>query len=160
MSTFDFLFGCSIGEIILKLTDNLSDALQNVTISASEGHALTCDVVATLLKDRSNEWFELFWTSLLKKKDSLNAHEAEMSRKRKMPDNFGKSSNTETRRFHETTKDRYRQIYYKIFDFITNCIKTDLISQISKFIFISKKHSQKCQRRIVGARLKSCCQSI
>ena len=37
MPSFNFLFGCSLGAIILKQADNLSRALQNSTISASRG---------------------------------------------------------------------------------------------------------------------------
>lgn len=37
MSTFDFFIGVSLGERILKHTDNLSKTLQHKDISASEG---------------------------------------------------------------------------------------------------------------------------
>ena len=36
MNTFDFLFGCLLGKIILKQTDNLSKSLQSPTLSAAE----------------------------------------------------------------------------------------------------------------------------
>ena len=37
MFTFDFLFGVSLGALILNDSDNLSRSLQQMTLSASEG---------------------------------------------------------------------------------------------------------------------------
>ena len=37
MSTFQFLFSCSLGKIIVKQADNLSKILQNPSISAARG---------------------------------------------------------------------------------------------------------------------------
>ena len=39
MPNFMFLFGCSLGERLLKQTANLSRALQVSTISAAEGYS-------------------------------------------------------------------------------------------------------------------------
>ena len=60
MPNCDFIFGCTLGERILKQSDNLSHALQNTSISASEGYSIAQDVVKTLSKDRSDEQFNLF----------------------------------------------------------------------------------------------------
>ena len=37
MKSFDFFFGCTLGEKILRHTDNLSKSLQTVNISAADG---------------------------------------------------------------------------------------------------------------------------
>ena len=48
MSTFQFLFSCSLGKIILKQADNLSKTLQNLSISAAQGQEIAHLVIETL----------------------------------------------------------------------------------------------------------------
>ena len=51
MQTFEFLFGVSLGSLILRHSDNLSKALQNESMSAAEGQELvklTLDVLQSL----------------------------------------------------------------------------------------------------------------
>ena len=60
MSTFQFLFSCSLGKIILKKTDNLSKTLQNPSMSAAQGQKIAHLVIETLSEDRCDEKFELF----------------------------------------------------------------------------------------------------
>ena len=67
METFDFLFCCSLGERLLKQTDNLSRELQNSTISAAQGQQLAHDVVKTICNDRNKTHFELFWERILRR---------------------------------------------------------------------------------------------
>ena len=83
MPTFDFLFGCELGIIILKQTDNLSRALQNNEISAAQGNALALDVVSTMAKDRSDASFDLFWERVSKRKEQLHVEDPKLPRKRK-----------------------------------------------------------------------------
>ena len=40
MSTFEYLFGVMLGELILKHSDNLSKTLQDPSLSASEGQEI------------------------------------------------------------------------------------------------------------------------
>ena len=67
-STFNFYFGCTLGEQLLRQTDNLSRALQDSSTSAAEGNRLAQDVVKTLLKDRADTSFSLFWARILQRK--------------------------------------------------------------------------------------------
>ena len=60
MTQFSFYFGCSLGDRLLRQTDNLSRALQSLSISAAQGNMLARDVVKTLLRDRTNASFDLF----------------------------------------------------------------------------------------------------
>ena len=122
MSKFEFLFSCSLGERLLKQTDNLSKALQNSTISAAQGQALAHAVVKTLSKDPCDERYELFWSNVLKRKDALEILDPVLPRKRKMPDYFGRQ-NADTHHFHQIPKDFYRQIHFETFDCIINCIE-------------------------------------
>lgn len=68
MTTFSFYFGCTLGEFVLKHTDNLSRVLQGSSISAAQGQQVAEDVCKTLSRDRSEAAFDLFWTRLLKRK--------------------------------------------------------------------------------------------
>ena len=60
MTTFPFYFGCTLGEFVLKHTDNLSRILQDSSVSAAQGQRLAEDVCKTLSKDRNEAAFDLF----------------------------------------------------------------------------------------------------
>lgn len=74
MTTFNFYFGCTLGEQLLRLTDNLSRALQDSSTSAAQGNRLAQDVVKTLLKDRTHTSFSLFWARILQHKTTDSDH--------------------------------------------------------------------------------------
>jgi len=121
---FDFIFCCCLGERILKQTDNLSKTLQRKDISAAEGQSLASQVVTVMKKSRNSEMYELFWERVLKWQTQLDVADPKLPRKRKMPDYFQNSSNLQdTYHFHDTPKDRYRQIYFEAFDRTINCIE-------------------------------------
>ncbi len=61
MSTFDYLYGNILGELILRHTDNLSRTLQHKTLSSAEGQQVAQMTLETLKKIRSEELFDLFW---------------------------------------------------------------------------------------------------
>jgi hypothetical protein len=125
MTTFTFYFGCSLGEKILKQTDNLSRALQDSSISAAQGYRLAMTVKETLLKDRNDESFGLFWERLLQRrnKEIPVVEEPKLPRKRKAPPRFeiGEQSNNY---FPLTPKEHYKQIYFSAIDNVTQCIAT------------------------------------
>ena len=68
MTSFNFYFGYSLGERLLKQADNLSGALQDSSTSAAQGNQVAHDVVKTLLKDQNDASFELFWSRTLQRK--------------------------------------------------------------------------------------------
>ena len=70
MTTFDFFFGCTLREQLLRQTDNLGRALQDSSTSAAQGNRRTQDMVKTLLKDRSDTSFSLLWARILQGKAS------------------------------------------------------------------------------------------
>lgn len=124
MKTFEFIFCCCLGECLLNHTDNLSKALQRHDISAAEGQALATEVLAVLSKNRSDEMFDLFWNHALKWREDLRASEPTLPRKRKVTDHFQNISGPQSsHHFHDTPKDRYRQLYFEVFDYAINCIK-------------------------------------
>jgi len=66
MTTFEYFFWSSftVGERILKYTDNLSKTLQSPSLSASDSQEiaeLTCKTLASI---RNDEAFDLFWENL------------------------------------------------------------------------------------------------
>ena len=67
MESFNYFFGISIGELVLKHGDNLSKALQNESISAAEGQKVASMTVTTLTKIRDAEQYDLFWQLVIKR---------------------------------------------------------------------------------------------
>ena len=100
MKTFNFLFGISWAELVLRHTDNLSKMLQDKSRSAAEGQAIAGMVVRTLLTLRSDNSFDLFWLKVTKKAESLEL-EPQLTRRTKCPrfdDGLAKSE------FHDDPK--------------------------------------------------------
>ena len=65
MTVFNFYFSCTLGEQLLRQTDNLGRALQDSSIPAAQDDRLTHDVVKTLLKDRTDTSFIYLFVLLL-----------------------------------------------------------------------------------------------
>ena len=87
MTTFNCYLGCTLGEQLLRQTDNLSRALQDSSTSAVQGNRLAEDVVKTLLKDRTDTSFSLFWVRILQCKTTeiQTIEDPKLLRKRKAP---------------------------------------------------------------------------
>ena len=71
MTSFDFFFGVSLGELLLKHSDNLSKTLQASSMSAAEGQKIADMTVHTLQSIRSDENFLLFWRRIKEKASNL-----------------------------------------------------------------------------------------
>ncbi|KAJ8041249.1 Zinc finger MYM-type protein 1 [Holothuria leucospilota] len=123
MPTFKFLFGASLGAMILRQTDNLSRTLQDPKLSAAEGQSVAKDVVKTLRKDRRDESFEFFWEQVLQRKETLGVEDPKLPRKRKCPARL-EEGNAGTHHFPSTPKDHYRCIFFEAFDVVTTCIQS------------------------------------
>ena len=48
--TFEFVYGCSLGILLLKQTDNFSKTLQDSKMSDAVGSAIAQDVIKTVSK--------------------------------------------------------------------------------------------------------------
>ena len=119
MPNFSFPFGCSLGEQLLKQTDNLSRALQDSTISTAEGYSIAQLVIKTLSEDRNDDCFNLFWERLLARKNELGSNNPELPRKWKLPV-WWDSDRQQTYHFHDNAL--YQQLYYEAFDKVINSI--------------------------------------
>ena len=80
MKMFDFLFGVSLGEMVLRHTDNLSKTLQDKSFSAAEGQQVARMVIHTLQALRSVDSFDLFWTKVTKNAELLEVGEPQLPR--------------------------------------------------------------------------------
>ena len=86
--TFDFLFGISLGSLLLCHTDNLSKSLQQKSLSAAEGQRLaklTLDVLRSL---RDDDHFASFYARVLQDQIRFRVDAPTLPRKRKAPKRF------------------------------------------------------------------------
>ena len=121
MESFNYFFGISIGELVLKHGDNLSKALQNESISAAEGQKLASMTVSTLTKIRDAEQYDLFWQLVIKKASVLDVSKPMLPRKRKAPQRY--EIGTGESHFPEGVEEYYCQVYFEILDLAITCVK-------------------------------------
>ena len=122
ITTFDFQFGCTLGEQLLRQTDNLGRAVQDSPTSAAQGNRLTQYVVETLLKDRTDSSFSLFCARILQSKTTKvqTIEDPKLRWKGKAPvrHEFGEQ---DTHHFPATLNKR---IYFNAIDTVTQCLAT------------------------------------
>ncbi len=121
MESFDYYFGVCIGELVLSHADNLSKTLQSKTISAAEGQHIAEMTITVLNKMRSTEAYDLFWSSILKKKSNIDVAEPVLPRHRKRPKRYEAGSEEYS---PPTVKDHFQRQYFEILDCAINCIKS------------------------------------
>ena len=83
MQQFSYLFGVSLGSLILGHSDNLSKTLQHTYISAAEGQSVAKMSVKTLQIMRSESQFDLFWSKVLQNVPDLDVSKPALPRKQK-----------------------------------------------------------------------------
>ena len=121
MRKFEFLFGVIVGEMLLRHTDNLSQALQKKTLSAAEGQQIARMVITTLQSLRTEDSYSLFWEKVTTTAESADVADPQLPQQRKTPKRYDDS--TSQAYFHHTPKVYYRQIYYKAIDNIINLLQ-------------------------------------
>ena len=126
MLTFDFLFGISLGAIILNHSDNLSKSLQQMTLSASEGQYLAKHTLEALKSIRQPEHFDLFFKRVLLYQEEFQVDSPRLPRKRRAPRQIQIGSSDGD--FHTSIEEYYRAIYYEAIDFVIEAI-TDRFDQ-------------------------------
>ena len=114
----------TLGEQLLRQTDNVSRALQDSSTSTAQGNRLA-QLVKALLKDQSDTSFSLFWARILQRKTTeiQTIEDPKLPRKRKAPVRH-EVGEQDTHHFPETPKDHYRRIYFNAIDTVTQCIAT------------------------------------
>lgn len=122
MLQFEFYYGLTLGECLLRHADYLSATLQRKEMSAAEGKAIAMKTVKTLTKMRSEDSFCLFWNNVNKQAQKSSVERPKLPRKRKVPARF-EDGDAEAE-FVSTVESHYRQIYYAAIDHMT-CAITD-----------------------------------
>ena len=121
MKKFDYLYGNTLGELVLRHNDNLSRTLQNKSLSAAEGQQAAKMTVQTIQSIRSDEAFNLFWEKVNRYATDMDVSGPQLPRQRKLPRRYDDGSSRGD--FHHTPKEHYRQYYFEAIDLIINCIK-------------------------------------
>ena len=85
MKTFEYYFGISLGELVLRHSDNLSRTLQHKSLSAAEGQHVAAMVVKTIESMRSEEAYKLFWDKVLLSIEALDVQQPQLPLRRKVP---------------------------------------------------------------------------
>ena len=120
MGNFNFFYGASLAETILRHCDNLSKTLLHTAMSAEEGEAIATLSLQCLKNLRTDEMFSLFWCKVTDKAKKLEVEEPSLPRPHKVPRIFevGRSQPP----YPSTVEDYYRQIYFEALDLVTNSI--------------------------------------
>jgi hypothetical protein len=121
MKSFNFFFGASLGQLVLRHSDNLSRTLQATSMSAAEGQKIARMTLSTMQSIRSDEMFALFWSSVKKRASDLNINEPDLPRQRRIPRRYDEGSANAD--FPSTTENHYKRIYFEALDLVMNGIK-------------------------------------
>ena len=121
MLTSNFLFGISLGILILQHSYNLSKSLQHDTITAAEGQQLA-RLTIDLLNPRKEDKFKSFYDRVLLHQSEFDIDAPTLSRKRGAPRRL--QIGLTDGNFHSTPEDNYRQIYYKALDLVSEAINS------------------------------------
>jgi len=119
MRKFEFLFGVSLGFLILRHTDNLSKTLQRADMSAAEGQEVVSLTLATLKSVRNDSSFDLFWKRTCTAGEKLDINDPTLPRRRKIPRRLDDGSEQS---FPETVEQHYRIVYFEALDLIIACV--------------------------------------
>ena len=121
MNAFEFYYACSLAEMILRHTDNLSKTLQRKDISAAEGRQVAELVKKTLQSLRGESHANRFWKSVTAKAEKVDVAEPCLPRKRKRPARY-EDGDAEAE-FSDTPEHHYRvTLYNEAIDLIVNCL--------------------------------------
>ena len=119
MSRFNYFFGSMLGQKVLTLTDILSKALQEPSLSASQAQEMARNTLNKLARDRND--FQEFWNEI---KDMLQNNDIEVpqeSRKRKRKEFHGERGGAE---FHpQNLEEKSRITYYTVYDHVIGQIQ-------------------------------------
>ena len=118
--TFDFLFGISLGNLLLRHTDNLIKTLQQKSLSAAEGQRLAKLTLYVLQSLCDEDHFKNFYAQVLLDQVRFKVDAPTLPRKRKAPQRF--QIGTTDGDFHTASEDHYRQIYYEALYFVVQAV--------------------------------------
>lgn len=120
MLTFEFLFGVSLGAVILSHSDNLSKTLQHTSLSAAEGQHMAKLTLQVLKSIRQADKFDLFYQRILLDQQRYKVNPPTLPRKRRAPRRFEIGSSDGDH--HSSPQDFFRMVYYEALDLATTSI--------------------------------------
>jgi hypothetical protein len=122
MEEFDFYYGVSLTEMLLRHSDNLSAALQGLHMSAAHAQtaaAMTRDTISSLRNEQS---FNMFWSKTVKLAASAGVGQPTLPRRRGTPARLD-PGNQGTAYYPEDVLEHYRSIYYEAIDVLVTTLK-------------------------------------
>ena len=121
MTQYKVLFGLTLCERVLKITDNLSATLQKQSLPAAEAQSIAEMTIKTLEGMRSDEAFGLFFKLVECVRKSTDTEEPSLPRKRKAPRRFEIGDGEG---YHSlTVEEHYRTMYFEALDYAVSGIK-------------------------------------
>ena len=121
LTKFNYFYGCLLGELILRHTDNLSRTIHNKSMLEAEGQQVAQMTTHTFKSLRNDESLDLFWEKVTQRAMALDVDEPKLPRHCKQPRKYDDGLSTGD--FHQTPKAHYRQCYFKAIDLIINSIQ-------------------------------------
>ena len=109
MRKFETYFGLNLAKKLLRKCDNLSKALQNPKLSASDGQSMAKATILDLKSLSCDEKFEEFWDLVTKTSADYDIDEPLLPRPRKKPKRFESGENSEN--MPKSAKEFYNKIY-------------------------------------------------
>lgn len=146
MHTFDFYYGLSLGECLLRNADNLSATLQAKDISAAEGKCVAMKTLKAIQHMRSEDNFTLFWEKIQKNAREVFVEEPHLPRRRRMPARY--ETGNAPAEFHAEVKAHYRQVYYESIDHLVNAISDRYDSPDFNLYMQSEQLLLKCVKKL------------
>ena len=126
MNTFNYFYGVTISQLVLRHSDNLSKTLLLLksSLTSCEGEEIAGLTMQTKNSLPSESEFELLWQKMVQQTEILEITQPSLLRKRKRP---AKLLNENEASIYDEVSDGKtfcRRIYFNAIDTVTNCIKT------------------------------------
>ena len=124
MNTFNYFYGVTILQLVLRHSENLSKILQKSSLNSCLGKKNADLTLQTINSLRSENEFEFLWQKTVEQAEVLEITQPSFPRKRKRPAKF--LNVNEVPLYDEVldVKTFYRRIYFNAIDTVTSCIKT------------------------------------
>ncbi|CAC5380476.1 unnamed protein product [Mytilus coruscus] len=122
MQRFDFFFGLTLGDCLLRNADNLGAGLQSkgpiCCRGKNHGHENTVKAISLM---RSDEGYGLLWQKVIQNAERKGVAKPSLPRQKRMPACF--ENGNVVPEYHETAEAYFRQIYFEAIDHLVNAIQ-------------------------------------
>ena len=124
MNAFNYFYGVTILQLVLRNSDNLSKTHQKSSLSSCQGKEIADLMQQTINSLRSESEFELLWQKTVQQAEVLEITQPSLPRKRKRPADLLNENEGPLYDEISHVKTFYRSIYFDAIDTVTNYIKT------------------------------------